>query len=228
MQKIYLYDDNIGLVEYIDHMGNDLKAVNGARNSFGKKSDSLTARDKELLNFLLTEGHLGVLEHNSVTFRFVVPIFVARQFHRHRTWSYNEISRRYTSVDINFYVPKTIRIQDTVNKQGSISLESDSQLSKDCITKIEQMNQQSYNNYLDLINSGVCRELARGVLNHNLYTSFWGTANLRNIINFIKLRKDSHAQYEIQQVAKAVERICEDLYPETMKFYKSLDTNNNG
>lgn len=218
----FIYGDRIGGVQYIDHMGNDLKAVNAARNSYGKYSGNLNEKDKQLLDFLMQEEHYGVLEHNSVTFKFVVPVFVARQFHRHRTWSYNEISRRYTSFDIQFFVPEKLRKQDKVNKQSSYMDDSLLEKEKTLLDKIANHNLKSIDLYNELIDNEVCKELARGVLPHNLYTSFWGTANLRNIIHFLKLRTHSHAQLEIQLVAKEVEDICNILYPNIMKNYKDM------
>lgn len=223
LQKVrFIYGDRIGSVQYIDHMGDDLKAVNAARNSFGKYSGKLNEKDKQLLDFLMQEEHYGVLEHNSVTFKFVVPIFVARQFHRHRTWSYNEISRRYTSFDIQFFVPEKLRKQDKNNKQSSYIDDSLLEKEKTLIEKIEKHNLNSIDLYNELIDNEVCKELARGVLPHNLYTSFWGTANLRNIIHFLKLRTHPHSQLEIQLVAKEVEEICNILYPNIMKNYKDM------
>lgn len=214
--KKFVYGDDIGYVEYIDHMGDDLKAVNAARNSYGRYSGNLNEKDKKLLEFLIDEGHLGVLEHNSVTFKFKVPMFVARQHHRHRTFSYNEISRRYTSFDIEFFVPNTLRIQDTVNKQNSI--ESDAK--NEFIEHIKEFNQKSLDLYNNLIENGICREQARGVLTNNLYTTYWGTANLRNILHFLDLRLDKHAQLEIKVVAMAMEEICEKLFPNIMNTWR--------
>ena len=103
---IELYDDKIGKVEYVQHMGDDLTIVNAARVSFGKEKKELDGRDKKLIKYLINHRHTSTLEHNVVTFRFTVPLFVRAQHHRHRTWSYNEISRRYTEINLNFYEPK--------------------------------------------------------------------------------------------------------------------------
>ena len=94
MKTIYLYDDEIGRVDYIEHMGSDLTIVNSARVSFGVTRDELEERDKRLIRYLVDHRHTSTFEHNVVTFRFVVPMFVRSQHMRHRTWSYNEISRR--------------------------------------------------------------------------------------------------------------------------------------
>lgn len=217
-KKIYLYADKIGFVEYIDHMGSDLKSVNAARNSYGKYSGELSKEDVELLGFLMNEKHYGVLEHNSVTFRFMVPMFIRSQHHRHRTWSYNEISRRYTSYNLQFYYPEHLRQQSKVNKQGSE--QSDSIEQAPCIEKIKAISEACLSEYNNLRKAGVCREQARMVLPQNLYTSYWGTANLRNLLHFLDLREDSHAQWEIVKMAEAVRTILEELFPNIMKHHK--------
>lgn len=220
LKPIHIYSDGIGVVEYVDHCGSDLKAVNAARNSYYSKSENFEERDEELLKFLLAEKHNAVLEHNTVTFHFVVPIFVARQHMRHRTWSYNEVSRRYTSTKIEFFTPSKLRIQDKKNKQMS-GQELEREIDEEARKFIEECNKTSFNNYQKLLKMGVCREQARGVLVHNLYTSFWGTANLRNILHFITLRKDAHAQQEVRVVAAAVENICNELYPVIMREFRN-------
>ena len=95
-RSIPIYDDGIGSVDYINHMGNDLTVVNSARVSFGVEKDKLDEKDKKLIKYLIKHNHTSTLEHCVITFRFTVPLFVRSQHHRHRTWSYNEISRRYT------------------------------------------------------------------------------------------------------------------------------------
>ena len=119
MNKIYLYDDKIGSVEYVQHMGDDLTIVNAARVSFGKQKDKINGRDKKLIKYLIYNRHTSTLEHNVVTFRFCVPLYVRSQHHRHRTWSYNEISRRYTDENLKFYETKTFRTQHKSDRQAS-------------------------------------------------------------------------------------------------------------
>ena len=99
--KIDIYGDGIGTVEYVQHMGEDITVVNSARVSFGKHKEVMDGRDRKLIKYLIKHRHTSTLEHCSITFRFVVPLFVRSQHHRHRTWSYNEISRRYTEKDIS-------------------------------------------------------------------------------------------------------------------------------
>jgi len=225
MEKIYLYDDNIGSVEYVQHMGDDLTIVNSARVSFGKQKEDLDERDEKLIKYLIKHQHTSTLEHNVVTFRFCVPLFVRSQHHRHRTWSYNEISRRYTDVNLQFYSPKEFRTQHKSNRQASntdnlinptvapLFLDTYSTASQ----AISEWHTQSLDLFDKLIESGVCREQARGVLPQNLYTEYYGTTNLNNLIKFIKLRTHDGAQQEIRVVAEACKKIATDLWPVAMK-----------
>jgi thymidylate synthase (FAD) len=118
-KTIYLYGDGIGKVQLIESYGSDKSVVNSARVSFGKHKEELDERDKKLINYLIKHRHTSTLEHCGITFKFVVPLYVRSQHHRHRTWSYNEISRRYTDVNIQFYEPKVFRTQHKTNRQAS-------------------------------------------------------------------------------------------------------------
>ena len=232
MKKIYLYDDNIGSVEYVQHMGNDLTIVNAARVSFGKEKDEIDAKDKKLIKYLIENRHTSTLEHNVITFRFKVPLFVRGQHHRHRTWSYNEISRRYTDENLEFYEPITFRTQHKSNRQASNDEEqinpvlgtiqktlvpSVNLTAAEAIRQHHNLGLQLYN---ELLESGVCREQARGVLSQNLYTEYYGTCNLNNLVKFLDLRLDSHAQWEIRRVAEACRDIGKELWPEAMSHFK--------
>ena len=227
-KTIPLYDDGIGSVSYVQHMGSDLTVVNSARVSFGVEKTELDDRDKKLINYLIKHRHTSTLEHNSITFKFVVPMFVRSQHHRHRTWSYNEISRRYTDKDLQFYLPKSFRTQHKSNRQASnaeelidpqvyptLSLIRASELlqarTMDCL--------DTFNNLLD---AGVCREQARMVLPQNLYTEYYGTVNLNNLLKFIDLRTHEGAQWEIQKVAEACLDIATDLWPVSVESYRRI------
>jgi len=228
-QKIFLYEDKIGSVEYVDHMGNDLTIVNAARVSFGKHKEQLDEKDERLIKYLIKHKHTSTLEHNIVTFRFCVPLFVRSQHHRHRTWSYNEISRRYTDADLKFYETNKLRTQHKSNRQASNLndiidpiMEYDNPtcsvpgkaLASDLIKKHHKRSLEFFDN---LIEAGVCREQARGVLPQNMYTEYYGTVNLNNLIKFIHLRTHDGAQHEIRVVAEACKKIAADLWPTAMK-----------
>jgi len=229
--KIDLYDDEIGGVEYVEHMGTDITIVNSARVSFGKHKEEIDEKDERLIRYLIKNRHTSTLEHNVVTFRFCVPLFVRSQHHRHRTWSFNEISRRYTSENLKFYEPKTFRTQHRSNRQASnedeinpviypdLSDSSDGLRAHEATTNHHRVSIDLYNT---LVRQGVCREQARGVLPQNLYTEYYGTVNLNNLIKFISLRLDSHAQKEIQVVANACLTIAETLWPKTISAFKDI------
>ena len=231
---IDLYGDGLGSVAYVDHLGRDLTVVNAARVSFGNEKDELDTRDKRLINYLIKHRHTSTLEHNIITFKFVVPLFVRSQHHRHRTWSYNEISRRYTDKDLKFYEPKEFRTQHKSNRQASNNQELINpsiavwhpEASKPGMVPIsrvvEKFHIQALALFDDLIAAGVCREQARGVLPQNLYTEYYGTCNLNNLVKFIDLRLHEGAQWEIQQVAKACLEIATDLFPVTVGSYRNL------
>ena len=224
-KKIYIYDDNIGSVEYVQHMGDDLTIVNAARVSFGKQKEQLDGRDRKLIKYLIDHRHTSTLEHKLVTYRFVVPLFVRSQHHRHRTWSYNEISRRYTEENLRFYEPVSFRTQHKSNRQASNLDEVNPIVYPDwddpgsgykADQVIKMHHEASVELYKNLMNNGVCREQARGVLPQNLYTEYYGTVNLNNLVKFIGLRTHDGAQWEIQKVAEACRTIAESLWPVAM------------
>lgn len=219
-KKIILYHDKIGFVEYVNHMGSDLTVVNSARVSFGKHKTQLDENDEKLINYLLECQHTSTLEHNVVTFRFKVPLFVARQHIRHRTWSYNEISRRYTDINLEFYEPTVFRKQSSSNRQASIN--EDVEQSQVLAQIVTEHHHQSLALYNQLLQAGVCREQARGVLPQNLYTEYYGTANLNNLFKFMDLRLHEGAQWETQQVAKAILEIVTELFPKTVNAYRKI------
>lgn len=229
-RSINLYPDNIGAVDYVAHMGTDLTVVNSARVSFGVQKDALDEKDVKLIKYLIKHKHTSTLEHCSITFRFQVPLFVRSQHHRHRTWSYNEISRRYTDVDIKFYEPKLFRTQHKSNRQASnmdsminpcvFAFEDGGRTYADSL--IRNHHRQSLKLYKDLLESGVCREQARGVLPQNMYTEYYGTVNLSNLLKFIDLRSHAGAQWEIQRVAEACMDIAYDLFPVTVSAYRKI------
>jgi thymidylate synthase (FAD) len=223
-KQIELYGDGVGYVGLVDHLGDDLSVVNSARVSFGKHKTEVEEKDKKLISYLIKHRHTSTLEHNVVTFRFKVPLFVRSQHHRHRTWSYNEISRRYTDFNIEFYEPQTFRTQHKSNRQASNSELVDPLLAPypgfangaKCGEVVIHHHRACLQLYENMIEAGVCREQARGVLPQNVYTEYYGTANLNNILKFIDLRTHEGAQWEIQQVAKAMTEIIRDLYPVTL------------
>jgi thymidylate synthase (FAD) len=227
-KTISVYDDNIGSVSYVEHMGSDLTVVNSARVSFGVEKTDLDDRDRKLINYLIKHKHTSTLEHNVITFKFVVPLFIRSQHHRHRTWSYNEISRRYTDKDLQFYLPKSFRTQHKSNRQASnVDDLQDPLAYKDfsmvtCSEILKNRTQDCLHAYEVMLEAGVCREQARMILPQNLYTEYYGTVNLNNLLKFIGLRTHEGAQWEIQKVAEACLEIATDLWPETVTAYRRI------
>ena len=231
-KSIELYGDGIGKVDYVEHMGTDLTVVNSARVSFGVQKNELDGRDRKLINYLIKHRHTSTLEHNLITFRFTVPLYVRSQHHRHRTWSYNEISRRYTDVNIKFYEPKAFRTQHKSNRQASNAEELiDPVLFLAGTHKVAASEAFRGHNKIclelfnSLIEAGVCREQARGVLPQNMYTEYYGTVNLNNLLKFIDLRTHEGAQWEIVKVAEACLEIATDLFPVTVGAYREFKEN---
>ncbi len=229
MKEIELYGDGIGKVSYIQHVGDDKMIANAARVSFGQDNTRpLTPRDKKLIKYLIDHKHTSPFEHNSITFLFEVPMFVRSQHMRHRTWAYNEISRRYTDVDLRFYEPSSFRTQHESNRQAS----NENDLIDPTITPkfadtyiksseaIKKFHEHSLDLFNHLIDKGVCREQARGVLPQNLYAKYYGTVNLSNLIKFIDLRTHEGAQWEIQKVAESCLDIAEEIWPFSVGAYR--------
>ena len=229
MKSIDLYGDGIGKVELVDSMGSDLTVVNSARVSFGKHKEELDDKDEKLIDYLIRHRHTSVLEHNLITFRFKVPLFVRSQHHRHRTWSYNEISRRYTDFNIEFYEPKGYRKQHASNRQASTNETFDPMFHNEgfgiqhpASSIVAGHFKHSLTLFNKLIDNGVCREQARMVLPQAMYTEYYGTVNLSNLLKFIDLRSHEGAQWEIQKVAEACLEIASELYPKTVAAYRRI------
>ena len=190
-------------VKYVDHMGTDLTIVNSARISMHKRSDKLSDKDEHLIDFLAKNQHMTPFEHNTLTVIVECPLYIRSQIHRHRTFSYNEISRRYTSDWIEFYIPEKLGKQDKSNKQGT-SGEFSEDDEKMLLHVIKQHSLGSMRVYELLLDEGVSKEIARVVLPVNLMTKFYMTGNLRNWMHFIGLRLDPHAQLESRMIAQKV------------------------
>ena len=225
-KEINLYNDKIGKIELVQHMGEDITIVNSARVSFGVHKQDMDDKDVKLINYLIKHRHTSTLEHNIATFRIKVPLFIRSQHHRHRTWSYNEISRRYTDSNIEFYTPREFRTQHKSNRQASNDELIDPVLDMGYwsgTTKAAEMFREhcaeSRQMFEAMIEAGVCREQARAILPQAMYTEYYATANLNNILKFIDLRTHDGAQWEIQKLAEGMLELCKDLWPVTIDAY---------
>ncbi len=209
-----------GYVELVNHLGDDNTIVSAARVSVLGASKGLD-KDALLIRYLLEHEHTSPFEQVEFQFRVKCPIFVARQWMRHRTWSYNEVSRRYTSEELDFYLPTDLRKQAENNRQASDgSLETN--FVEQLINSIKVQTESAFRVYEIMLNYGVAREQARMVLPLNTYTSFYAKTDLHNLLHFLKLRNHPDAQEEIRVYAKAIELLIEPIVPITFKIWKGL------
>ena len=222
-----------GFVRYIDHMGSDERIVEAARISYKSPSKG-KEQDAKLLEYLWKNKHTSPFEMCKLTLNIKMPIFVMRQYVRHRMQNLNEVSARYTELPNEFYIPTNWRKQDAKNKQGSVddgNWNPDVELievigfsAKDVPAKdaIISHCERSYLLYEAMLKSGIAREMARMVLPVNIYTEIYSCWDMKNLLHFISLRDDSHAQFEIQQYGKAIKEICKELFPVTMEAYEKF------
>lgn len=201
-----------GFVTLIDSMGSDLSVVNAARISYGKQKDVFDAKDEILVKYLAEHEHQSPFRHAYITLHIKAPIFVFRQWMKHQIGcSFNELSMRYAEVtEDDFYLPEIFREQAVVNKQGSHGIVSSNESAKGVY---RVACEKAVLCYKQLLEQGVCREQARCVLPVAMYSEVYWTTSLQAVAHFIRLRTDSHAQWEIQQYANAVKDICIELYP---------------
>jgi thymidylate synthase (FAD) len=234
MSKVFLYNDNIGFCELLDYMGQDLDIVNSARVSFDVSHTELEERDEKLIKYLYRNKHTSPFEHCTLKFACKVPLSAARQHMRHRTWSYNEVSRRYTDSNLEFYMPKEFRPQAETNRQASLHdgnminpvVKSIMGGTQDWVTRADEAllshtrkSVQLYNTFLD---KGICREQARMVLPQNMYCNYIATANLLNVLKFIGLRNKPDAQWEIKMLAGQMGKFVEELFPIAWESFNEI------
>jgi thymidylate synthase (FAD) len=216
--SIFVFDDQVGRIELLEHMGTDTSIVAAARISY--EGCQLTSSDTHLLRYLMRMRHTSPFEMCELKFKVVAPIMVARQWMRHRTGSFNEQSARYSELEDRFYVPDVehIQAQSTTNKQGrDANPVRQAAVVRDVMI---QTNEDAYRTYQDLLSQGVAREVARMVLPVSIYTEFIWKVNLHNLLHFCHLRADPHAQYEIRVYAEAIVYILERKFPATTLAWK--------
>jgi len=214
-----------GFIRVIDYMGTDQSIVQAARVSYGEGTKKLR-EDRGLIRYLLSHWHTTPFEMCEIKFHIKLPIFVARQWIRHRTANVNEYSARYSVLDKEFYIPEMDQLgsQSTTNKQGR-SNTLDKKFAKHAQDLIKKNSEQLYEDYQDLLNGkllnndeyvegeGLARELARTTLPLNYYTQWYWKIDLHNLMHFLRLRADSHAQYEIQIYAEKMVEILKKWVP---------------
>jgi len=209
-----------GFVRLVDSMGGDDAIVQAARVSYGKGT-SKVSQDRGLIRYLMRHRHTTPFEMVEFKFHCKMPIFVARQWVRHRTANINEYSLRYSEARDDFYIPKKehIQFQSALNKQGRMGEVSD-ELKNKVQSYFQEISDRSFEIYSELNQAGVARELARAVLPVNLYTEWYWKNDLHNLLHFVGLRSDSHAQYEIRVFSDAMAESIKSVAPFAWEAYQ--------
>jgi thymidylate synthase (FAD) len=209
-----------GFVRLDGYMADDLSVVNAAKVSFNKRSNSMGDAESGLINFLMKNRHGTPFEHNAFRFHAKVPIFVFRDWVRHRIASYNEWSGRYSELKNEFYIPEPENVRKQIGKPGNYKFEPiDRETALKYIKGLEKACKRSYKYYQFFLKIGVAKEQARMALNVNIYTEFYWTINARSLMNYLSLRNDSAAQWEIQEYAKVIESIFAEKMPITHETF---------
>jgi thymidylate synthase (FAD) len=213
-----------GFVRLDACMADDLSVVNAARVSFARHKVAMDASDEGLIRFLMRERHGTPFEHNSFRFHIRCPIFVAREWFRHRIGSFNEFSMRYAKATDDFYVPAPEDVRTQVGKPGAYTFETvEPELAESTRGTFESVYRTAYAAYEELVEAGVAREVARCVLPVGAYTEFFWTVNARALMNFVSLRAAETAQREIRRYAEAVESFLAEKMPVTHEAFVAND-----
>lgn len=222
MENNFLKVLDHGHVRLVESMGSDLSIVRNARVSYDAewRSGEDEGKDKKLLNYLLKNKHTSPFESCVFTFDVKAPIFIFRQWHRHRTWSFNEISARYAELPNEIYVPELDQIttQSDSNKQMRTDVQNPS--AKEIQELIRLQTTAAYSTYKALIEKGCPRELARSVLPVGTYSHMFATVDLHNLFHFLKLRLHPHAQYEIRVYGEAMLQLIEPIVPISVAAFR--------
>lgn len=213
-----------GFVRLDAAMADDLSVVNAARVSFARRREDVDEADAGLIRFLLRDRHGTPFEHNAFRFHIRCPIFVAREWFRHRIGSFNEFSMRYAKATDDFYVPEPDDVRSQVGKPGAYSFEPvDPELAERTRAELQAVYDTAYATYTRLVEQGVARELARSVLPVGAYTEFYWTVNARALMNFVSLRAAETAQREIRRYAEACESFLAEQMPITHAAFVAND-----
>lgn len=205
---------NAGFVRLVDYMGGDGAIVQAARVSYGKGTKTVN-EDRGLIRYLMRHQHTTPFEMVELKFHVKLPIFVARQWIRHRTANVNEYSGRYSVMKDEFYIPEdqAIHYQSLRNKQGRREEDVPAELRQRVLDILTSSQQKLYGEYEQLLESDIARELARINLPLSLYTEWYWKIDLHNLFHFLQLRLDKHAQYEIRVYAEAMAEVAKRVTP---------------
>jgi len=214
-----------GFVRLVDSMGGDDAIVQAARVSYGQGT-SKVSQDRGLIRYLMRHRHTTPFEMVEFKFHCKMPIFVARQWVRHRTANINEYSLRYSEARDEFYMPdpEHIQFQSALNKQGRMG-EVPTELKQKVLDSFKEISERSFAIYSELNEAGVARELARSILPVNLYTEWYWKNDLHNLLHFVGLRSDSHAQYEIRVFSDAMAESVKAVAPFAWEAYQDYVVN---
>lgn len=210
-----------GFVRLVDYMGGDARVVQSARVSYGAGTKTVR-EDSGLINYLIKHAHTSPFEQVVLTFHIKTPIFVARQWVRHRTARMNEISGRYSVMADEFYVPQAehVRPQNKKNRQGRSDDNLDPAAQKNFLKTIVEDQAAAFERYESYLQSDVARELARINLPLSMYTQFYWQIDLHNLFRFLQLRLDTHAQLEIREYSKAIGECARAVAPQSYKAFE--------
>jgi thymidylate synthase (FAD) len=211
-----------GFVRLVDYMGGDARIVAAARVSYGAGTKTVR-EDRGLIHYLIKNPHTSPFEQVVFTFHAKMPIFVARQWIRHRTARVNEISGRYSVMAEEFYLPKEgdIRFQSRDNKQGRSEEDVPAEIRGRVLEILTSGQQESYEKYTEMVETGIARELARIHLPLSLYTEWYWQIDLHNFFHFLKLRLDSHAQLEIREYARVMFSMARAVAPVATEAFET-------
>lgn len=217
--------DEHSSIELERYCASDIDVVNAARVSFGKQVQIMSDADVGLINYLMKNEHGTPFEHNFFKFRIMAPLFVFREWHRHRIgWSYNEMSARYVEMPATWYVPEPENVRVRVGKPGHYAYAPASP--EDAYvycTKLSEDCRESYKKYKQEIDKGIAPELARAFLHVNHYSEMIASCNARSLMHFLHLRWALTAQWEIQQYAKAISEYFFVMMPYTYNAFVAND-----
>ena len=221
---------DLGFIEVIDHLGNDLTVANSARVSFGKRKETYDKSDERLVRYLAKNKHYSPFRHLMVQFHIKAPEFVMRQWYKHvvgaettssystKDHAWNEISGRYVPVE-EYYIPENWRQQSEDSKQASVGAISSQEEATEAYRQAIEVGKHYYKKLLEM---GVAKEQARVILPLSQYTEFYWTASFQAIVNFIELRDEPTAQWEIRQYAIVLKKMLHELYPKTTQVWEDI------
>lgn len=207
---------NHGFVRLDGALADDLSVVNSARVSFARHQDEMDGASEGLIRFLMKNRHGTPFEHNMFRFHVKAPIFVFREWQRHRISSFNEWSARYSQLEPEWYIPEVSRVRTQIGRPGQYTfVPAEEGVARDFIKWLDASSQNAYDDYEEAIEAGIAKEQARLFLPVGIYSQMYWTVNARSLMNFLSLRNSEQAQWEIKQYAEVVETIFTELMPVT-------------